>query len=372
MPEFNPSRLDFARRRRGLTKAQLATLLGLTSPRMLSAYGSGEKRPSRGSLLLMSEVLSFPQSFFFGPDLEEPSADGTTFRAMTRLSAKQREQGLASGALALLLSDWIDSRFRLPEVGVPRFSGLDPEMAAVAVRSEWGLGERPIKNMVHVLEAHGVRVFSLTEDCVEMDAFSFWRGERPFVFLNTMKSSERSRMDAAHELGHLVLHWAGRTEGSSRGGTREAEREADQFASAFLMPKASILGEVPRNASLSELVRLKRRWNVSIASLVLRMHRVRLLSEWQYRAHFMEISKKGWRIREPNGSQPETSKVLDQVLEMAKEDGLSRADIAAELDIYPDELAKIVFGLTLTALPAGGNPVPTPSAPAGRPNLRIV
>ena len=33
-----------------------------------------------------------------------------------------------------------------------------------------------------------------------MDAYSFWRRGVPYVFLNTMKSAERSRMDAAHEL----------------------------------------------------------------------------------------------------------------------------------------------------------------------------
>ena len=33
-----------------------------------------------------------------------------------------------------------------------------PETAAEAIRSEWGLGERSIPNLIHLLEAHGVRV----------------------------------------------------------------------------------------------------------------------------------------------------------------------------------------------------------------------
>ena len=49
-------------------------------------------------------------------------------------------------------------------------------------------------------------MFGLAEDCRELDAFCFWRHGRPFVFLNTVKSAERNRMDCAHELAHLVLH----------------------------------------------------------------------------------------------------------------------------------------------------------------------
>ncbi|WP_261371327.1 ImmA/IrrE family metallo-endopeptidase [Yersinia frederiksenii] len=60
--------------------------------------------------------------------------------------------------------------------------------------------------MVHLIEPKGVKVFSLAENCVEVDAFSFWTNRKPFVLLNTIKTSERSRFDATHQLGHLVLH----------------------------------------------------------------------------------------------------------------------------------------------------------------------
>jgi hypothetical protein len=41
------------------------------------------------------------------------------------------------------------------------------------VRQAWGLGELPIKNMVHLLESKGVRVYSLAIDAVEVDAFVY-------------------------------------------------------------------------------------------------------------------------------------------------------------------------------------------------------
>jgi hypothetical protein len=46
----------------------------------------------------------------------------------------------------------------------------------------------------------------------------------------------RGRFDAAHELGHLVMHGHERPLPGP-----EAEREANQFASAFLMPRADVV-----------------------------------------------------------------------------------------------------------------------------------
>jgi Zn-dependent peptidase ImmA (M78 family) len=75
-----------------------------------------------------------------------------------------------------------------------------------------------------MFSAGGIRIFSLAIDAREVDAFSLWKAATPFVFLNGNKSSEHSRYDAAHELGHLVLHHHGTPQG------RDAEREADAFA----------------------------------------------------------------------------------------------------------------------------------------------
>jgi len=70
-----------------------------------------------------------------------------------------------------------------------------------------------------------------------------WKEGTPFIFLNSAKSAERGRHDAAHELGHLVLHRHGGPIG------RKAEEQANAFASAFLMPRSSILAHVPRSES---------------------------------------------------------------------------------------------------------------------------
>ena len=264
----------------------------------------------------------------------------------------------------MALAKWIDERFTLQGPSIPEYPGIEPEEAAMAVRTEWGLGERPVKNMIHWLEAHGVRVFSLAEDTVDMDAFSCWLGDTPFVFLNTIKSAERSRMDAAHELGHLVLH---RRHDGARG--REAEREADRFGASFLMPRGSVLANAPRHGRLTQIIEAKRLWNVSTANLTFRMHKVGLLTDWEYRTLFAEISRHGYRTQEPNAAQSESSQVLAKVFHSLRADGITMSQVAQELRVYPDELSRAVFGLVLTTIFGEGRPG---SKPHPEPELKVV
>jgi transcriptional regulator with XRE-family HTH domain len=170
---FNPRRLTLARRRRGLSEKQLAAAICVTT-RALTAYEAGEYPPANDVLSRIARVLEFPLAFFSGDDLEEPDPKGASFRSMKRMTAAQRHSALAAGAIALELSKWVDKKFKLPAPDLPDLSGEEPEAAAAILRQEWGLGELSIRNMVHLLEAKGVRVFSLLENTREIDAFSLW------------------------------------------------------------------------------------------------------------------------------------------------------------------------------------------------------
>ena len=224
---FNPSRLVLARKRRGMTKVVLGRRAGL-SPKALGDFESGRLIPSTDAIDAIASVTKFPSSFFHRPDVDEVPTEWASFRSLSNMTAGQRDAALAAGSLAFELSAWIDKRFQLPVPQLPDLRDFSPQEAAMALRAHWGIGTRPIGNMVHFLESQGIRVFSLTERAKQVDAYSIWHREPdlPFVFLNTMKSAERSRFDAAHELGHLVLHRHGGPHG------RDAEAEADAFASS--------------------------------------------------------------------------------------------------------------------------------------------
>jgi len=329
-------------------KNQLAKLVGVTS-RSITAYETGECEPSDATSDALASTLKFPKSFFFASEIDEPLPESASFRALTNMTAGQRDAALAAGALALELSEWIDKRFKLPPCDVPDFRDYDPEAAADALRERWSIGLKPIGNVVHLLESKGVRVFSLAEQCLRVDAFSIWRGNVGFVFLNTQKSSEHSRFDAAHELGHLVLH----RHGGPRG--REAEHEANRFASAFLMPRASVLGVAPLSmVTVETLIALKAAWSVSVAALAHRLRSLQLVSEWHYRSLCIEISKRGFRKTEPQGVPREGSALLGKVFEALRGEGVTKGHVARDLNLHTSDLDALVFGLVLTSLTGGG------------------
>jgi Zn-dependent peptidase ImmA (M78 family)/transcriptional regulator with XRE-family HTH domain len=364
---FTPSRLTLARNRRGLTKKRLAELIGV-STRSVTGFESGELDPKAETIARFSEELRFPSSFFEADDLPELGKDAVSFRALSKMEAAQRDSALAAGRLAFGLQDWISERFRLPAPDVPKLDpGVDPEMAAQVVRAEWALGEKPIPNLIHLLEIHGVRVFSVTQDCRELDAYSLWHRKEPFIFLNTQKSGEHSRFDAAHELGHLVLHWH---YDIPQG--RQAEQEANRFAAAFLMPAASILAKAPKNPALKQLVRAKRPWRVSVAALTHRLHQLRVLSDWQYRTLWVEIGSRGYRTDEPEPRiDRETSQVLNKVFAALRKEGYSKADVARDIHLNPEELNALVFGLAI--MPVGDSPgIPARPKPNSYPPLQLI
>lgn len=357
--EFSPTRLQLARKRHGLTIAALASRTGL-STKSLSSYENGHSAPTMETVATLASSLELSPTFFAGADLDEVPVGAVSFRALSKMTARQRDRGLAAGRVAILINDWIEARFRLPAPEIPTLTGRRPEVAAHELRARWGLGDRPIRNMVHLLEARGVRMYSLTHDNNNLDAFcTTWRG-RPFVFLNTSKSGERGRFDAAHELGHLVLHGE---HVPPEGPTAEAE--ANRFAAAFLMPSAGVYAQRLTNARASDIIGAKPRWGVAAMALAHRANELGLMTEWAYRSACVDLSRMGYRRDEPGGLERESSQLLWKVLQELHAEGQGISTIAADLGLPAWEVRDHMFGLAPTVLDGTGQRVP------GRASLRL-
>ena len=345
----NPSRLKFARSRRGITKTRLAERCCIAT-RTLTRYESGDLNPSEEVITTLARLLDFPVEFLTDEaDLLEVSAGQATFRSSSSMTQTQSDSAIFAGVLAKRLGDYLASQLELPEPDVPDLSGVAPEDAAEQVRAAWGIGAKPIGNLIHLLESKGVRVFSLVEECRSVDAFSVaWDGV-PHVFLNTMKSAERTRFDAAHELGHLVLHGAGDRQGKGR------EREADAFSSPFLMPRQDVIAHAPRIVTLAAIIGLKKRWGVSVAALARRLRDVGCVGEYQYKRLCIELSKRGYRTHEPHPIPREQSLVLRKAFELLREDGIDRAMIAKEVQVSVGELDRMLFGMAMVPVNGDGS-----------------
>lgn len=361
MSEFSASRLTLARERKGWFRKELASRCGVTA-QTVSNWESGTTIPSSNAIVGLVEELGFPESFFFREDVKNLTQGGLSFRARSRTPAWQKHSAVAAATMVCELVSWIDERFELPEVKLPKLVGQPPDVAARMVRAEWMLGQKVIPNMIRLLESRGVLVFSLAQNCRDIDAFSFWAGERPVVMLNTLKSAERSRMDAAHELMHLIAH-------EEETGKKE-EQEATTFGGAFLLPSSDVLARVKRVISLPQLIEAKRRWGVALSALVYRLHELGIASDWQYRTLFVEMAKKNYLADEPNPIDTrETSSLLSQVFQHLQDQEVQLRDVAEDLSWRPNQLAEFVFGLGATLLPIDGG---GSSSGKGQSNLRLV
>ncbi|KOX19650.1 XRE family transcriptional regulator [Nocardiopsis sp. NRRL B-16309] len=359
-----PSRLRLARERRALTLARLARMSGV-SQQQLSGYENGHAEPSREAVRAIADALGFPVAFLAADEIEEIPSDAVAFRARTKTSLRKQRAVRAQAALGVELNDWLTDHFTLPAPHVPTYGKPFPEAAAEMVRSLWELGDAAAPNMVHLLEARGVRVFSLDTEHQDVDAFSFWRDSVPYVFLNTAKSGERGRFDAAHELGHLVMHGHERPSSGP-----EAEREANQFASAFLLPRADVVGRMPSGAQVDQLLKAKGIWRVSAMALTYRLHDLDLLTDWEYRAACRRLAELGYRSGEPDGIARETSQILPKVFALLRRGGRTPASVAAELCVPLTELNALVFGLSFVARPGSGGR--QGAARSTKPVLRVV
>lgn len=355
---FNVTRLELARKRRRLTAKSLAEAASI-SPVTLSRITNGQQIADESTVDALIGALGFPREFFFQDDVDAIDSTAASFRSLTAITAREREAALAAGSLAFEMADWVAERYNLPDAEILDLSQeRDPAAAARAVRQSWAIGERPIASMVKLLEAKGVRVFSLAENTKNVDAFSCWRNGIPYVFLNTFKTAERSRFDAAHELAHLVLHKHG---GPQQG--RQAEWEAQRFASAFLMPEDDVRASLPRVSNLQQIVKAKSRWGVSASALAYRLHKLGMLTDWQYRTFAIQINR-NYGTSEPNGLPPERSSVWHAVLTDLWKTGMSRNQLASVLKLPHDEVENLLFGLA-------GEEVRVERA-IGRPDLRQV
>ena len=337
---FNPGRLEFARKRRGYKITELSKKLNITT-RTYSFFENGHSEPNDSFINEISSILKFPVKFFYMEDIPPVDIETVSFRSLSRMSASVRDMAVCASQVALEFYSFVESKFELPNVKLPDLRGFEPEAAAEYVRNEWMIGEKSIRNFIHLLEAMGCRVFSLNENTNDMDAYSFWMDNKPFVFLNTKKSVEHSRFDCAHELGHLVLH----KHGGPRG--KEAETDANRFASSFLMPEGSVKAIVDRYPTLPRLISLKRNWLVSVSALSRRLKDLSLLTDWQYRSLMIEMSKRGFLKREPEPIEHrETSQLLPMIFTALKEDGFSKRTIAEKLGVHTLDIDALIFNLT--------------------------
>ena len=354
-PTFVGDRLREARLSRGLTGVALAEILGV-SRQAISQYENGDTTPRRELLWNLATRLNIPASYFIRNVEREDSSvfwrSGSSTTRTARNKAEVRLHWLAD------MVDYLGQTIRFPEANLPsidlpmvpeQYHQHTIESAAETTRRHWGLADGPISNVVWLLENNGIIITLGEYEEPNMDSFCRYGDSDnfPLMSLNRDKASAvRSRFDAAHELGHLILHRnVEKTYWNSTSRIKLRENQAHEYAGAFLLPKDSFSDDV-FIPSLDSLLDLKSKWKVSVQAMLMRCSALGLIVDEDSSRLWRNLSRRRWRTREPLDDEikhevpqllPKAISLLNSVNPVAAE------DMIAELGLSPTDAVDLAM-----------------------------
>lgn len=308
--KFNGQRLKSARLYRGYTLADLAKELGI-SKQAISQYENNETQPEAANWFKIINVLNFPRDFFYESNMPQVETFATHFRSLSRTKKIDRDAQKKKGEYLAVLYEYLSEFVNFPPFSINdiiKQNIEEPENLAIYLRNILDLGQKPIPDMVFLLEKLGIIVSALDLNTLDIDAYTQKlkvKNEYKYlvVLSNDKKSYVRRNFNCAHELGHILMHsWIEEMELESvtKLQFNELENQADNFAGAFLLPEEAFTKDVLRKPSNLEYYKdLKLKWKVSIGAMLIRAKKLGILSPYQYQYLIRQYSAKHWRTKEP-------------------------------------------------------------------------
>ncbi len=310
--KFNGNRLKTARQYRGKSLSDLAKDVEVTK-QAISQYENGECMPDDKIFFRIINVLNFPWNYFYEKDNNNIETQTTYFRSLLKTYKKDRIAQTMRIEYLILLYEFLETYIDFPKLNIKNFSISEDEInldyieeVSCKLRNYWKLGSNPIKDLIYELEKNGIILTSLETTTNDIDAYSqklkVDNISRFVVILSNNKNCKvRRHFDAAHELGHIVLHnFNEDMEALSKEDFTKMEKQANLFAASFLLPKDAFLEDVSfRPNSLEHYKNLKLKWNASIMTMIIRAFSLSAITPNQYQYLMRQYSYKGWRRKEP-------------------------------------------------------------------------
>ncbi len=357
-PGFVGDRLKEAREARGLTATALSDLLAVTR-QAVSLYESCDASPQPDVMQRIANILNLPVSFFLRP-INQTNNNAIFFRAQNAATKLDRGRGRSRMKwLYEIVVPYLRQFVTLPEVNLPKIdipqnplqlSDDDIENIAIQVRREWGLGDGPISNVVLLLENNGFIVTRINLESPTLDAFSNFPvcfDGTPYIILGADKQSAvRSRFDAGHELGHIILH-RNVNERKLRNNSefKILEQQANRFSSAFLVPMNKFAEDFSL-PTLNAFQTMKPKWLVSIGVLIKRTYDLGFIPDEHYRKLWINYNQRGWRKEEPLDDKlpVERPLVLRRIFNLITEEKVRTPEqIIAELPLSRKDIEDLMY-----------------------------
>lgn len=332
----NINMVILARESRGLNQTELANKIGF-APTFLSKIERGEAIISDEQLKSISDITHYPLSFFYQEGEIVP--ENINYRKREKVAQKNLTLVNARVNLERLQVKNLSASLNIPVPAIPSIgitSDITPQDIARKIRSLWRIKSPIISNVTDVLEQHGIAVRIVDFRTERIDSRTVLTDNKyPVIVLNKILLGDRQRFSLAYQLGHLVMHTF-----TSVDWNRDIGHEANLFAAEFLMPEKEMKGEFKEGITIALLAELKRKWKVSMISLLYRADDLGFLSENQKRYLVQQFNDKKIRRREPVELDVpvEQPKLFKQwIAELKRKKKLDVAGMAAELHLNTDE-----------------------------------
>jgi len=336
MREVNPEMLSIARESRGLSQSDLAHKVGI-SQGILSKIENGSKSVSEDLLKRLVTALEYPEKFFFQLGRRYP---GISYHRKRKTIAQKIVNNVDANVNILRMHfDEFLKNVEIFDNNVPFFrqdeEDMTPSDIAQAVRHKWMLPRGPIDNLTRVIEEAGCIILHCDFGTRMIDGLSICMPKSPpMMFISKNIPGDRLRFTIAHELGHIVMH---------EYPTSRMEEEANEFASEFLMPAQDIIHELSP-LSLDRLAILKRRWKVSMQSLLMRASTLRKITDRSKQYLWMQLGQAGYRTHEPVEIELEQPTLYREIIDLHLEElGYTIGELSDVININRDEFERIYF-----------------------------
>ena len=309
--KFYSNNLKFARLYRGLSMEELGEKIG-KSKQIISQYESedDELQPSFDVVVTISEQLKFPISFFYTEINTKAKEINTYFRALLSSNKKDKIAQSKKATIIIEIYKFLEKYIEFPKLNIPEINKKDIEehnysKIAKELREYWGLSNKPINNIINVLEANGFILSAVNTYTNDIDAFTHFvkiENQKYFCIVlgNEKKSFARRQFNTAHELAHVLLHNTNiDMDTLSREEFRQIEKEADSFAAELLLPEDSFKKDLIYPTNLKFYEELKKKWKVSIIAMMMRATDLGIITKNQLQYLIKQAYAKGYKSLEP-------------------------------------------------------------------------
>jgi Zn-dependent peptidase ImmA (M78 family)/transcriptional regulator with XRE-family HTH domain len=294
LEKVNPKMIITARESRGISISDLAGQMAVNKS-TASRWENEYFEVNNEAVGILASNLKYPETFFYQKGDLLPTS--LSYRKRDVVAAKLLsiiEANINISRLnieQLLTATNFDASIKLPLLDVNKYGS--PQECANQLRKVWKINKGAIDNLSEIIEAQNIFILNLEFGTERVDGrFIMALDKYPVIITNKTSLGDRQRFTLAYQLGHIVMHMG------NNDYDRDLSHEANLFAAELLMPAKDIANDL-HNLTLPKLGELKKKWKVSMQSLVYRANDLEIITDNQKRYLIQQFHQQGISRHEP-------------------------------------------------------------------------